>query len=129
MNYFSSMISNKGFPFLLFYKPCVSSLLWWGEAGRLSNYLPHYSCPSKWYKVFPLFGRFLRILLRLQAEEIFCITRGTKNEVISGFWHNIQILSVLQRNSRNFGGRSSCYHSHLSLFYAPFLIIIIVTSW
>lgn len=36
-------------------------------------------------KYFPLFGRFLRILLRLQAEEIFCITRGTKNEVISGF--------------------------------------------
>ena len=72
------MISNKGFPFLLFYKPCVSSLLWWGEAGRLSNYLPHYSCPGKWYKVFPLIWQIFEGSIEITDRRNLFVLQGVQ---------------------------------------------------
>ena len=48
-------------------------------------------------KYSPYLADFWGFYWDYRQKKFVCITRGTKNEVISGFWHNIQILSVLQR--------------------------------
>ena len=130
MIYFSSMISNKGFTFFVILQAmCFKFVMvgWSRKTFKLSTTL--FLSRQMVQSISPYLADFWGFYWDYRQKKFFCITRGTKNEVISGFWHNIQILSVLQRNCRNFGGRSSCYHSYLSLFYAPFSIIIIVTSW
>lgn len=137
MIYFSSMISNKGFTFFVILQAMCFKLVmvgWSRKTFKLSTTL--FLSRQMVQSISPYLADFWGFYWDYRQKKLFCITRGTKNEVISGFWHNIQILSVLQRNSRNFGGRSSCYHSHLSLFlctlfdynYSYLLIINIITA-
>ena len=79
------MISNKGFIFF-FIVQAMCQACYGGVKQEDFQIIYHIILvQANGTKYFPLFGRFLRILLRLQAEEICLYKRGTKNEVMKWF--------------------------------------------